>query len=790
MPRDCLELLEPGSAGADRFEWTAPASGLLTATLDGGSAPDWDLALLREGETIGASTSFTSDETALAWVDAGERVVLQACRLRGQAASIPLALDLFEMPEPDDSDPRISLESVTIDGAEDLQRLERLGYDVTHDVEPGSATVVAYSNAERAQLAEAGFDFVSEVRDLVAVDAADRRAEDLAAQTGAASPLPSGREQYRVYTDFTTQMKDLATANPDLVRSLEIGRTFENRPIEGVEIAAGVNRTDDGRPVFLNFGAHHAREWPSAELPMELALDLVNSYNAGDPRVVSLLDRVRVVVVPIVNVDGFIVSRSANGGVPTPADDDSGLTLGQAVADSGAYKRKNCRPTDPAQAAAPCAQRTTSGVDLNRNYGAYWGGPGSSTNTATQSYRGTAPFSEPESEAVHQFTAGIHPTVFITNHTFTEGRWLRQPGFDADFLPQIEVPTYSESCAKNPDDDGMGEEDPGAISPDEAGMKSLGDAMASANGWISELGYESLCDITGATEDWNYYSQSTYGYTPEVRGTNFHANYADMVVAEYVGGDTTGDPANQETNPFGMRESYLIAAERAANPAEHSVIEGPAPAGAVLTLRKAFDTPTCESASCPAGTGPSFRDVLETRLVVPADGSFEWHVNPSGRPLHPNETWTMSCQLGGGATVSRQVAVARGQRVTENFSGCGPSTGGGGGDGGGSGGDGGAGGGAADARCGGRLATIVGTAAAETFKGSRGVDVIVGAGAADRIRASRGNDVVCGRAGADKILGGGGRDRLRGGNGKDLLRGGPGKDRCRGGRAKDRLKSC
>ena len=51
--------------------------------------------------------------------------------------------------------------------------------------------------------------------------------------------------------------------------------SLEGRPIEGVEIATDVARTDDGRPVYLQMGAHHAREWPSAELPMEFAVDLV-----------------------------------------------------------------------------------------------------------------------------------------------------------------------------------------------------------------------------------------------------------------------------------------------------------------------------------------------------------------------------------------------------------------------------------------------------------------------------------------------------------------------------------
>ena len=79
-------------------------------------------------------------------------------------------------------------------------------------------------------------------------------------------------------------------------------------PIVGVELAADVNRTDDGRPVYLVLGEHHAREWPSGEIAMEFALDLAAGYGR-DPRITSLLDRERVIVVPIVNPDGFQVSR-------------------------------------------------------------------------------------------------------------------------------------------------------------------------------------------------------------------------------------------------------------------------------------------------------------------------------------------------------------------------------------------------------------------------------------------------------------------------------------------------
>ena len=333
------------------------------------------------------------------------------------------------------------------------------------------------------------------------------------------------------------------------------------------------------------------------------------------------------VVVPVVNVDGFAVSRGA-GQLPGNADDDQFATLGLALNDQAAYKRKNCRPTVPAQAAQPCATRSNSGVDLNRNYGAYWGGSGSSADPTTQGFRGPSPYSEPESEAVHRFTSRLQVVTFITNHTFTEdGKFLRQPGFD-DVI---------------------------TLTPDEAPMKALGDAMGAATGWTSELGYATLGDITGATEDWNYFSQGTFGYTPEARGTNFHANYADSVVREYDGTDAPSGG--------GVYEAFRVAGEQAANPAGHSVITGSAPAGRVLRLRKRFTTATSQA-------GVNVADTLDTTLTIPAGERYEWHVNPSKRPLFAGsaEAWTMTCESRSGQVLGTAVVdVARGARAAQSF---------------------------------------------------------------------------------------------------------------------------
>ncbi|HEX2232483.1 MAG TPA: M14 family zinc carboxypeptidase [Thermoleophilaceae bacterium] len=624
VARTCDERVGASAPGAAASSWTAPAGGFLTARLDGDRSSDWDLAVIDEasGELIGASAAFGSTEQVLGYVTAGQRVTLRGCRRLGAAASVRFSLDLYEKPLPTAPEEQITMVEVPLGGLADLARLEATGLDVTHDAGPFSAKVVLYSGAERRRLTGAGFQAVTVIPDLAAHDRASRRAE---ARAPGPRVLPSGRTTYREYVDYQNELKGLAEHNPSLVRKVTLPLpSLEGRPIEGVEIATDVNRSDDGRPAYVLMGLHHAREWPSGELAMEFALDAVASHG-GDARITAMLDKVRLFVLPVINPDGFVVSRAAG---PSPDDDNPNATNALAVSDAMAYKRKNCRPTVPAQAAQPCATRTHSGVDLNRNYGAYWGGSGSSDLPTDQDYRGPAPYSEPESEAVHRFSSGLQDTVFISNHTFTaDGKWLRQPGFD-DVIQ---------------------------VTPDEAAMKDLGDAMAAATGWTSELGYKTLGDITGATEDWNYFAQGTYGYTPEIRGLNFHANYQDSVIGEYEGEDAQAGR--------GAREAFIVAGEWAANRADHGVIRGTAPAGRLLRLRKSFTTPTSQE-------GIVVNDVLDTTMTVPASGQFVWDVNPSTRPLSPSrsEAWTLTCESPPGTVLeSRSIVVGRGEEVTPNL---------------------------------------------------------------------------------------------------------------------------
>lgn len=655
-PRACQDIaVDTPAAGVARHAWDAAGDQALTVRAAAAPGSDWDLVVLdREtGRELGGSASAGPRERVTVLLDRGRSVVVQACRRDGDDATLDVELSSEAIPpqlRADRGTPQL-VEVAIPAGERDLHRLEALGLDVTHHAHGGVVDVVTTGTADRRTLTEAGFEFAVEDPDLPATvrraaRADARRAGDPRAQRA----IPSGRTTYRTLADYGTDLKALVDAHPGLVRRVDLGASLEGREIEGVEIAEGVGAPTDGRPTLLITGLTHAREWPGGELAIEFATDLARSFGS-DARVTALLRRVRVLVVPIANPDGFAVSRQAGAAMAAGDDRNPVLTIAEAANDAGAYKRKNCRAQTPETQSTACALRAPFGVDLNRAYSAYWGGDGSSSDATTQQYRGTAPMTEPEAQAIQRLQRSRQVMVYLSNHTYTEeGRILRQPGFA---IPNDEV---------------------GDTTPDEPAMAALGDRMATATAGISELGYATLGNITGPADDYLYYAQGTYGYTPELAGSNFHTSYANAVVREY---DGAGIARNGTTAQGGWRSAYLAAGEAAASEADHVVLRGTAPADATLRLRKDFSLPrsTDQDGDGTADVPLVLEDeFVDTTLQARADGTFEWHVNPSKRPYGPeSERWTLTCAVGGQVRATRIFAAARGESPRFDLAECGPS---------------------------------------------------------------------------------------------------------------------
>ncbi|MFP5220382.1 MAG: M14 family metallopeptidase [Actinomycetes bacterium] len=520
---------------------------------------------------------------------------------------------------------------------EDKARLLELGLDVTEHAGRDYIEVVLHSATERDSLRAAGFSYDVRIADMlqrelerVAIDKSYAEATDV-------SPLPSGRDSYRVLEDFGKEIDELVALRPDIAKRVSIGKSVEGRDLTGIEIGQGVNNPDDGRPVFLMFGAHHAREWPSAELPMEFAHDLVKNYGT-DEQITDLLNRGRAVIVPVSNPDGYDASRTSGDIADLRG---SGLPYNPVVllgTPGNAYKRKNCRYVDgQTQPAGTCVAVPSPGgfgpgVDLNRNYGALWGGPGTESNPASPIYRGPAPFSEPETQAIRSLISTRQVTTVITNHTFSN---------------LILRPVGVKPSTTAPDGNPVG------FAPDECftgadgvdnGMQALGERMAAQNGYSNQFGWE-LYDTTGTTEDYSYNATGGYGYTFEIGPNEFHPPYP-QVVDEYVGTTDAAEGVTPENAPDlttqaadecggaaqshdevggGNRAAFLEAFENAVDAGTHSLITGEAPAGATLKLER--------TGVFPLWDGSLVADTVATTMTTSSTGAFEYHANPSTRPF-------------------------------------------------------------------------------------------------------------------------------------------------------------
>jgi hypothetical protein len=592
VARACDERLQRGAQGVATKTLRARADGLVRARVRGQG--DWDLAVFdrKSGRAVAAAAGATGNEVATGFVGKGDRLVVQACRYRAGTGRAEVTASVVAA-KTRASGRKVQLVEVRTKDRAAKSRLQRLGLDLTEHGDANSVDVVLYGEQDERKLREAGFDYEVRVADLKAQARRDRAADARFAARRARTSLPSGATEYRTLADYERELKELAQRYPGLAKPIALPyATHEGRIVQGIEITRNAQNTDDGKPIFLNMGVHHAREWPSSEHAMEFAYDLLTGYG-NESRTTRLVNATRTIVIPVVNPDGFNISRNAPPGDPA---DDFGLFDYE-------MKRKNCRP-DP-DAPGPCADNPAygrlQGVDPNRNYGGLWGGPGASVETYSDTYRGPAPFSEPEIQNIKWLQGSRTITNLITNHTFGN-LLLRPPGqFDA------------------------------GTPVDEPVLQQLGATMASRNGYANTPAY-GLYETTGSTEDWTYWTAGSLGYTFEINEDGFHPPFENAVVGEYLGREPAAGAGQG-----GNRAAYFDMLAATADPAKHSVLVGSAPAGHKLTLSKSFTTRTHDplwlnSYGTELGEPIEFGDSLKYELTAPG-GGFDWHVNPSTRPI-------------------------------------------------------------------------------------------------------------------------------------------------------------
>jgi len=191
---------------------------------------------------------------------------------------------------------------------------------------------------------------------------------------------------YYMYSEVRDAILTLQSQYPSIVKVDSLPtRSIEDRALYTVKISNSPG-SNNGKPEVLFSGAIHAYEPIGVSVCMTDMMHLCQNYT-GDPEIRWLVDNRQVYFIPVMNPDGYVYNETY----------------------PSMMWRKNRRNNGGG----------SFGVDLNRNYPYKWGydNNGSSGNPSAWNYRGTAPASEPETQAVVDFVNNQNIRTWHNHHS-------------------------------------------------------------------------------------------------------------------------------------------------------------------------------------------------------------------------------------------------------------------------------------------------------------------------------------------------------------------------------------
>lgn len=331
------------------------------------------------------------------------------------------------------------------------------GYDVaaTRVTDDGVSIDLILSEDEAKALSDRGVDVK------VKKNKNGKSARELAAEQA-----DSGYEVFRSWDEpggIRDELYRLASENPQLVKLVVLGHTYQGREIIALKLTQGARGIADGtRPAVLHSSTQHAREWISTEVNRRLLNWYIDEWRANDKEVKDLLKANELWFVVVANPDGY-----------------------QYTFDNERLWRKNLRDNDND------GQITRAdGVDPNRNYPEHFGydEEGSSSQISSDTYRGPSPASEPETQAMISLFDRADFSFQINWHSF--GQWLLYAEGWQTGTPTADDPIYYALS---------GNRDNPAIPDFEPGLSS-----------------DVLYVTNGETTDYAHAERGTLGWTPEL----------------------------------------------------------------------------------------------------------------------------------------------------------------------------------------------------------------------------------------------------------------------------------
>ncbi len=341
---------------------------------------------------------------------------------------------------------------------------------------------------------------------------------------------------YRTVEETFAQAQQWATDHPDLVSWIDVGDSWEKtqNPQAGWDLMV-LKLTQSAipgpKPVFFANCSIHAREYTTAPLCMNFAELLVEGYGV-DADVTWILDHHEVHLMPITNPDG------------------------RKQAETGLSWRKNTNNDY-------CSNSNSRGADLNRNFDFQWGCcGGSSGSQCSTTFRGAAPASEPELQALQAYVQSIFPDQRVDDLVTPSP--ADATGVAIDIHSSGELVLWSWGFTADP-------------APNGTALQTFGRKLAFYNGHTPQKGIE-LYVTDGTSKDYYYGTLGVAGLVYEL-GTQFFescsyfensilpGNLPSLVYAAKVARTPFLTPAGPEATaltfaagPFAAGEMALLTA--------------------------------------------------------------------------------------------------------------------------------------------------------------------------------------------------------------------------------------
>ena len=261
-------------------------------------------------------------------------------------------------------------------------------------------------------------------------------------------------DQFHDSAEVDEEIENILSSVPELVDVEVIGQSYQGKNITSIRITNEQNTIQKAKTLVV--AHHHGREQIAIEMALRFIIRLLNGYGE-DATLTEYVDTQEIYVIPTINPDALDVVVNEgnhwlrknlrpydNDGDGLFGEDDAEDTNGDGhISEFYVYIKDNpsdnpaiddfdyyYREGDDNDADGLFNEDEVGLVDLNRNYPNWWAD--GDTNVTTQVYRGTEPFSEPETQAFRDFAlnhsfamsysvhSGINATFFTTNGV---GNW-------------------------------------------------------------------------------------------------------------------------------------------------------------------------------------------------------------------------------------------------------------------------------------------------------------------------------------------------------------------------------